>query len=98
MNNKILKGGLFCLLFSFTACNNEEEPVSNCILLAEEIQEVIRWEQINQTRIIASDFVRSGEGTPRFDGCIARYQDVFYNLDQLISFEFFNSTIYLRFP
>ena len=96
----------FILLFLagaalFTSCDNEDFPRPSCEILADEILERIRANTpvLVNTQIEFRNQAIVDNGVPGFDGCIARFSGVSFNLDQLISYEVVNNTtLIMRFP
>lgn len=81
-----------------SACTKQEDPIpAPCMLLGEEIQDLILFERATRTLVWANDMFRSVDGVPVIDGCIAEVESIFYNLEQLVSFEASGRTIILRF-
>lgn len=91
----------FSSAFFFTACDNEDFPRPSCEILGEEILERIRSNSpiLENTTIEFKNQVISNNGVPEFDGCIARFSGVSFNLDQLISYQVVNNTtLIMKFP
>ncbi len=87
----------FCLIILASACTKEDPIPAPCMLLGEEIQDMILFERATRTLVWANDTFRSVNGVPVIDGCIAEVETIFYNLEQLVSFEASGRTIILRF-
>ncbi|MEL6972098.1 MAG: hypothetical protein AAFO02_18165 [Bacteroidota bacterium] len=95
---------LFLLLSSlifFTSCDDEDFPRPPCELVAEDLKSRIdnNAPEVERTRIETGTSVIESVGVPWIKGCIAQYEGVSYNLEQLISYQIRNETqLILKFP
>ena len=91
-------------LFFFSSCNGEDDDMEQlyCEILVDKVIQAAADGGATHTEMESSEVVRSGSGLPTYSGCVAEFQGVFFNMDQLISYRVAElsagNTLILTFP